>query len=229
MKALFLIFLSVLYAHCSFSQQIKLSQGLSITTYDYKNNLGESITSLKSGSGIAFQISVHKPKLVNLAKFQVSQKPFAIYLTKNKFLANVLSHMNYDVGAQFNQLNAVGDITPVAFSYETDFVGLFGKLGFRVQMPFQVAFNLQGIFSINKIVHGNQLLANRYLDLTIDPMFSGVKVISGYGFEIEKSFTDKLVGHFSYQKGQTIGVSPVNNSTLNFSPALFSVGLRINN
>ena len=47
-------------------------------------------------------------------------------------------------------------------------------------------------------------------------------------FEIEKSFTDNLVGHFSYQKGQTMGVSPVNNSTLNFAPALFSVGLRIN-
>ena len=223
--------LPVLFIICTFSsfgQQIKLSQGLSFTTYDYVNNQGQSITSLKSGSGIAFQISLHKPRLVDLAKYQVSQKPFAIYLTKNKLLAKALSYMNYDVGAQFTQLNAVGDIPPTAFSYQTDFLGVFGKLGVRVPLPYQVAINLQGILSVNKIAHGNQLLGNRFLDLTIDPQFSGIKIIAGYGFEIEKSFTDKLVGHFSYQKGQTMGVSPVNNSTLNFAPALFSVGLRIN-
>lgn len=228
MRFLLILFILFFCTFSSFSQQIKLSQGLSITTYDYKNNLGESITSLKSGSGIAFQISVHKPRLVDLAKFQVSQTPFAIYLSKNKLMAKALSYMNYDIGAQFSQLNAVGDINPTAFSYQTDFLGVFGKLGIRVPLPYQVAFNLQGILSVNKIVHGNQLLGNRYLDLTLDPMFSGVKIIAGYGFEIEKSFTDKLVGHFSYQKGQTLGVSPVNNSTLNFAPAIFSVGLRIN-
>ena len=228
MKSIKVSLLLLLCSVSSFSQQIKLSQGLSFTTYDYVNNQGQSITSLKSGSGIAFQISVHKPKLVDLAKFQVSQKPFAIYLSKNKLMAKALSYMNYDVGAQFIQLNAVGDIPPTAFSYQTDFLGVFGKLGVRVPLPYQVAINLQGIVSVNKIAHGNQLLGNRYLDLTIDPMFSGVKIIAGYGFEIEKSFTDKLVGHFSYQKGQTLGVSPVNNSTLNFAPAIFSVGLRIN-
>ncbi len=223
--------LTVLLIVCTFSclsQQIKLSQGLSFTTYDYINNQGKAITSLKSGSGIAFQISIHKPKLVDLAKYQVSQKPFAIYLSKNKLMAKALSYMNYDVGAQFTQFNAVGDIPPTAFSYQTDFLGVFGKLGVRVPLPYQVAINVQGILSVNKIAHGNQLLGNRFLDLTVDPQFSGIKVIAGYGFEIEKSFTDKLVGHFSYQKGQTLGVSPVNNSTLNFAPAIFSVGLRIN-
>jgi len=228
LKSIKVILLLLFSTFSSFSQQIKLSQGLSFTTYDYVNNQGQSITSLKSGSGIAFQISVHKPKLVDLAKFQVSQKPFAIYLSKNKLMAKALSYMNYDVGAQFTQLNAVGDIPPTAFSYQTDFLGVFGKLGVRVPLPYQVAINLQGILSVNKIAHGNQLLGNRYLDLTIDPQFSGVKIIAGYGFEIEKSFTDKLVGHFSYQNGQTMGVSPVNNSTLNFAPAIFSVGLRIN-
>ena len=223
--------LTVLLIVCTFSclsQQIKLSQGLSFTTYDYINNQGKAITSLKSGSGIAFQISIHKPKLVDLAKYQVSQKPFAIYLSKNKLMAKALSYMNYDVGAQFTQFNAVGDIPPTAFSYQTDFLGVFGKLGVRVPLPYQVAINVQGILSVNKIAHGNQLLGNRYLNLIDDPQFSGVKIIAGYGFEIEKSFTDKLVGHFSYQKGQTMGVSPVNNSTLNFAPAIFSVGLRIN-
>ena len=228
MRSPFLVLTLLFCAFVSFSQQIKLSQGLSFTTYDYMNNQGQSVTSLKSGSGIAFQISLHKPKLVDLAKYQVSQKPFAIYLSKNKLLAKALSYMNYDVGTQFSQLNAVGDINPTAFSYQTDFLGVFGKLGVRAPLPYQFAINLQGILSVNKLVHGNQLLGNRYLDLTIDPQFSGVKIIAGYGFEIEKSFTDKLVGHFSFQKGQTMGVSPVNNSTLNFAPAIFSVGLRIN-
>jgi hypothetical protein len=215
LKFLKLTVLIIFCAFSSFSQQIKLSQGLSFTTYDYVNNQGQAITSLKSGSGIAFQISLHKPRLVDLAKYQVSQKPFAIYLSN-------------DVGAQFTQLNAVGDIPPTAFSYQTDFLGVFGKLGVRVPLPYQVAINVQGILSVNKIAHGNQLLGNRYLNLIDDPQFSGIKIIAGYGFEIEKSFTDKLVGHFSYQKGQTMGVSPVNNSLLNFAPAIFSVGLRIN-
>jgi hypothetical protein len=144
-------------------------------------------------------------------------------------VAKLLSLINYDLGLQFTQLNAVGDIQNNAFSYQTDYIGLHGKLGVRIRLPYKFSLNLQGITSVNKIVHGNQLLINRYIDLTEDVQFAQVKIMAGYGAEFEKRFSDKLVGFVSYQQTQTLNSNPVGQSTLHFKPTIFSVGIRLLN
>jgi hypothetical protein len=96
-------------------------------------------------------------------------------------------------------------------------------------LPFACSINLQGIASVNKIVHGNQLLLNRYVDLTEDPQFSQVKIMAGYGAELERLFSGKVAGFMAYQQSQTINSNPVGLSTLNFSPSIFSIGIRFLN
>ena len=137
--------------------------------------------------------------------------------------------LNYDLGLQFSQLNAVGDIQNNAFSYQTDYLGVHGKLGIRIPLLFKTAFNLQGIVSVNKIVHGNQLLLNRYEDLTQDDQFSQIKFMGGFGVEVEKRFSDRLAGFFSFQQTQTLNAQPKGQSTLNFKPTMLSFGMRILN
>jgi hypothetical protein len=211
------------------AQQFKLNQGIAITQFIYQNEQGQNVQGLKSGSGLAFGLAYHKSGLVDSAKYKLDQTPFAIYLGQNPTVAKLLSLINYDLGLQFTELNAVGDIQNNAFSYQTDYIGLHGKLGIRIPLPWKFSLNLQGIASVNKIVHGNQLLMNRYVDLTDDAQFAQVKIMAGYGAEFEKRFSDKLVGFFSYQQTQTLNSNPVGQSTLHFKPTIFSVGIRLIN
>jgi hypothetical protein len=59
---------------------------------------------------------------VDSTKYKLEQTPFAIYLGQNPKVAKLLSLINYDLGLQFTQLNAVGDIQNNAFSYQTDYI-----------------------------------------------------------------------------------------------------------
>ena len=211
------------------AQQFKLTQGIAITQFNYQNEQGQNVQGLKSGSGLAISLAFHKASLVDSAKYKLDQTPFAIYLGQNPKVAKLLSLINYDLGLQFSQLNAVGDIQNNAFSYQTDYIGLHGKLGVRIPLPWKFSLNLQGIASVNKIVHGNQLLMNRYVDLTEDAQFAQIKMMAGYGAEFERRFSEKLVGFFSYQQTQTLNSNPVGQSTLHFKPTMFSVGIRLLN
>ena len=211
------------------AQQFKLTPGIAITQFNYQNEQGQNVQGLKSGSGLAFALAFHKASLVDSAKYKLDQTPFAIYLGQNPTVAKLLSLINYDLGLQFTQLNAVGDIQNNAFSYQTDYIGLHGKLGVRIPLPWKLSLNLQGIASVNKIVHGNQLFINRYIDLTEDAQFAQIKIMAGYGAEFEKRFSDKLAGFFTYQQTQTLNSNPVGQSTLHFKPTIFSVGIRLLN
>jgi len=211
------------------AQQFKLNQGVAITQFNYQNEQGQNVQGLKSGSGLAFGLAFHKASLVDSAKYKLEQTPLSITLGQNPTLARLLSMVNYDLGIQFSQLNAVGDIQNNAFSYQTDYIGLHGKLGVRIPLPWKFSLNLQGIASVNKIVHGNQLIMNRYVDLTEDAQFSPFKIMAGYGAEFERKLSDKLAGFFSYQQTQTLNSNPVGQSTLHFKPTMFSVGIRLLN
>jgi hypothetical protein len=228
-RGLSVCFLFTLITIQSKAQQFKLTQGIAITQFNYQNAQGQIVQGLKSGSGLAFGLAFHKSGLVDSAKYKLEQTPFAIYLGQNPTVAKMLSLINYDLGLQFTQLNAVGDIQNNAFSYQTDYIGFQGKLGIRIPLPWKFSLNLQGIASVNKIVHGNQLLINRYIDLSDDAQFAQIKIMAGYGAEFEKRFSDKLVGFFSYQQTQTLNSNPVGLSTLNFKPSMFSVGIRLIN
>lgn len=209
-----------------FTQQVKLSQGIAITQFDYSNNEGQSIGGLKSGSGLSFQVAYHKANLVDSTKYLINQKPVDIYLAQHRRLAQLLSWLNYDVGISFIQMNAVGDIQQNAFSYQTDFLGLQTKLGVSIPLPLKTSINFHGIASVHKIVHGNQFLMNRYIDLTLDPQFSGLKMMLGFGVDVEKRFSEKLAGFASYQYQQTFLPTSAGESTLNFKPTTGSVGIR---
>jgi hypothetical protein len=228
-KSIITIFFLSCISLTSIAQQFKLTQGIAITHFNYQNDQGQNIQGLKAGSGLAFVMAFHKASLVDSAKYRTEQTPLAITLGQNLALAKMLSMINYDLGIQFMQLNAVGDIQNNAFSYQTDFLGIQGKLGFRIPLPAKFSVNLQGIVSVNKIIHGNQLIMNRYIDLTEDAQFSQVKILAGYGAELERSFSDKVVGFFAYQQTQTLNSNPVGQSTLKFNPSTFSVGIRFLN
>lgn len=228
-KILLGIFLVCCFAIPALAQQIKFNQGIALTKFDYQNQQGQNFQGLKPGSGLTFSLSYHKASLIDSTKYRTEHTPLASTLSQSTSMAKFLSMINYDLGVQLTQFNAVGDIQNNAFSYQTDYMGVHGKLGFRISLPWQLSLNFQGIASLNKILHGNQLLTNRYVDLTEDPQFSQVKIMAGYGVEFEKRFSPKLAGFFSYEQTQSVNSNPVGQSTLNFKPTAFSLGVRFLN
>jgi hypothetical protein len=220
------LFCCVLSLH---AQQLKFTQGVAITEFIYQNNQGQRLTGLKPGSGAAMSIDYHRTTLVDSAVYKVSQTPFAIYLNQNPRMARLLMAINYDLGLQFLQMNAVGDIQNNQFSYQTNFVGFQGKLGIRIPLPFKFSINVQGIGGAIKMIQGNQLLVNRYISLVEDKQFGQVKFMAGYGGELDKQISTKLTGFVSYQNSFTVNSNPVGASELNFKPTVLSLGLRFSN
>lgn len=208
------------------AQQLKMSQGISLTDFNYQNNMGQSLEGLKSGSGLSFQLAYHKVSLFDSTKILLNQTPFSIYLNLHPKVAQFLRLINYDVGFQINQFNAVGDLQNIPFSYQTNYLGIFSKLGVGVHLPYKSTLRLQGILSVNKLIQGNQLLLSRYIDLTNDPQFSGVKWMGGLGFELEKLFSNRFAAFFSYQQTQTLYAQPINQSLLNIHLKVVSLGIR---
>ena len=217
------------FVHTSSGQQFKMSQGVTLTDYVFKNDQGLQSLDLRAATGIATQVSFHKASLYDSLSSKLEQTKLAIYLSKNPFAAKLLSKLNYDLGIQYSQMNAVGDVQRNTFSYQTDFLGLQGKVGLRIKLPFQFSVNLQGIAGAQKMLYGTQFVNNQYRDLGKDMQFSNVKIMLGFGGELERSFSDRLVGIFAYQQTQTINQSAVDQSTLSFKPVIFSMGFRFAN
>jgi hypothetical protein len=55
----------VYHAIPAHAQQFKLTQGISITQFNYQNDRGQNIQGLKSGSGLSFALAFHKASLVD--------------------------------------------------------------------------------------------------------------------------------------------------------------------
>jgi hypothetical protein len=79
------------------------------------------------------------------------------------------------------------------------------------------------------MLYGSQFVNGYYVDLAEDQQFSAIKVLGGFGGEVERKFSDRLVGFFAYQQSQTLNGIAQGQSTLNFKPVVFSLGFRMFN
>jgi hypothetical protein len=230
MKKIFHISISFwLISNVIQAQQFKMSQGISITEYQFTNDLGQKVKGIRSAPGISTQASFHKEHLVDINNLNIEQSKIGIFLGQNPKLLKFLTFLNYDLGIQYLQMNSVGDIQKNAFSYQTDYLGVQGKFGLRVKLPLNFSLNLQGLVSGHKMLYGSQFVNGYYVDLAEDQQFSAIKVLGGFGGEVERKFSDRLVGFFAYQQSQTLNGIAQGQSTLNFKPVVFSLGFRMFN
>ena len=213
----------------SIAQQFKIIQGIAFTDFNYKTAQGEMAQGLKSGVGQSFQAIFHKQNFLDTNNLKAHQSPLSIYFTQHTKISKLLTLLNLDLGIVFKQMNALGDVQGNVFSYQTNFIGLQSTIGIRIPLPLKCFLNVQGIGSLNRMVHGNQFLINRYIDLIQEPQFSENKFMTGFGVEFEHKFSTRIVGLVSYQQTQTSTPAIAGQSTLNFKPTIFSVGIRFIN
>ena len=208
------------------AQTYNLAVGTNVSTYQFTNSDGVAIDFLKRGSGSHFKIGAEFKMLDTTNNFSSSSKK-AIYFTQHTGLARFLSLIHADVHVEANQFNAVGDNQNVAFSYQTNYVGLSGGLGISTPSYKNWTLSVQGRVAGHKLIQGNQALGNRYIDLYKDSQFADLQLFVGLSGQLQKKLNDRLFAFLDYQQMQTLRGEQLGKPTLNFLTGTISFGIKI--
>ena len=179
------------------AQTWNLSIGANTTNFVYTNSQGANPTYMKPGTGLNMTLGYEKAMS---RRFQ------------------------YDLGLAYSQYNAVGDVQNIPFSYNTDFLGLAGGIGPKLEFRNDFTLMLKARGAVQKMVNGNQFLQNRYVDLAEDDQFTGLRYFVGFSLELEKKVNQNTFVFAQYQHLDTIQFG---TSTLNFVPSTFSFGIKL--
>ena len=119
MKKFTLLFL--LLASTASAQTWNLAAGVNTTKFVFTNAQGQNPDYMKSGAGNNLSLSY--------------EQPFSTYF-------------QYDAGLVYSQYNSVGDVQNIPFSYQTDFIGLNGGIGPKLDLPYGLKALIKGRASI---------------------------------------------------------------------------------
>jgi hypothetical protein len=208
------------------AQTYNFAAGTNVSTYLFQNSDGVNIDFLKRGSGSHFQLGTEF-QLLDTTNDYTSTSKKAIYFSQRQGLAKFLTRIKLDVNVESNQINAVGDQQNIAFSYQTNFIGLSGGLGIQSPSYKNWSIILQGRLATQKLIQGNQALGNSYLDLTKDDQFSKFQFFAGYNAQLQKKLNNNLFACLSFQQMQTLNPANAGKPTLNFQTSTISFGIKI--
>jgi hypothetical protein len=208
------------------AQTYNLAVGTNVSTYLYQNSDGVQIDFLKRGSGSHFQIGTEFQLLDTTNDYSTSSKK-AIYFSQRQKLARFLTRLHMDVQVESNQFNAVGDEQNIAFSYQTNFVGVSGGFGYQSPSYKNWTLAVQGRLAGHKLIQGNQALGNQYLDLTKDDQFSGIQLFAGLAAQVQKKLIQNLFAFIDVQQMKTMHAIQSGAPTLNFQNTTISFGIKI--
>ena len=190
----------------AYSQSYQLSVGSNLTSYLFVNSASVNPANMRSASGLHLS------------------------LNREKALSN---DFYYDLGISYNQFNAVGDVQNIPMRYDTDFIGLGAGIGPHIKLGKSLSLVVKGRVSAVKMIHGNQLLQNRYINLADDEQFNSLRSMYGLSLELRKQINAQMSTFVSYQYmtsyKQFIEPNKTGTSTVNFVPSTFSIGLVLSN
>jgi hypothetical protein len=190
----------------AYSQSYQVSVGSNLTSYLFVNSASVNPANMRAASGM--HLSINREKAIS-----------------NDFY--------YDLGINYNQFNAVGDVQNIPMSYTTDFIGLGAGIGPHIKLGKTLSLVVKGRVSAVKMIHGNQMLLNRYINLAEDEQFNSLRTMYGLSLELRKQINAQVSTFVSYQYmtsyKQFIEPNELGTSTVNFVPSTFSIGLVLSN
>ena len=190
----------------AYSQSYQLSVGSNLTSYLFVNSNSTNPANLRAASGM--HLSLHREAAIS-----------------NDFY--------YDLGISYNQFNAVGDVQNIPMRYDTDFIGLGAGIGPHIKLGKTTSLVVKGRVSAVKMINGNQMLLNRYINLAEDDQFNSIRTMYGLSLDLRKQINAQVSTFVSYQYltsyKQFIEPNRTGKSTVNFIPTTFSLGLVLSN
>ena len=190
----------------AYSQSYQVSVGSNLTNYLFVNSASTNPANMRAATGM--HLSLHREAAIS-----------------NDFF--------YDLGINYNQFNAVGDVQNIPMRYDTDFIGLGAGIGPHIKLGKTTSLVVKGRVTAVKMIHGNQLLLNRYINLADDDQFNSIRTMYGLSLDLRKQINAQVSTFVSYQYltsyKQFIEPNKTGTSTVNFIPTTFSLGLVLSN
>jgi hypothetical protein len=212
--------------HAAQAQTWKWAIGSNITQYQFKNSAGKPVDLLKRQSGLHLDIA-HEHVLLDTVRLISKFSKSAIYFSQKPKIARFLSHFIYDLGMNYNQFNAIGDVQQIAFSYQTDYVGVSAGFGPKISLYKGWSLQVTGRVMGQYLLAGQQLVGSRYFDLLLEPQFKGLRMFSGVQIEVIKQ-VNAQVGAFAHVASYQTHFSKVTpTGTLDMVPMTLAMGIRL--
>ncbi len=208
------------------AQAWKWAIGSNITQYQFKNSTGKPVDLLKPQSGLHLDIA-HEHVLLDTAILISRFSKSAIYFSQRPKLAKVLNLFHYDIGLNYNQFNAIGDVQQIAFSYQTDYVGISAGFGPRIPLVKGWSIQVSGRVMGQYLVSGQQLVDSRYFDLLSEPQFKGLRLFSGVQLEVNKRVNAQVSAFAHVASYQTHFSKLTPTGTLDMMPMTLAMGIRL--
>ena len=190
----------------AYSQSYQVSVGSNLTNYLFVNSASTNPANMRAATGM--HLSLHREAAIS-----------------NDFF--------YDLGINYNQFNAVGDVQNIPMRYDTDFIGLGAGIGPHIKLGKTTSLVVKGRVAAVKMINGNQLLLNRYINLADDDQFNSIRTMYGLSLDLRKQINAQVSTFVSYQYltsyKQFIEPNRTGKSTVNFIPTTFSLGLVLSN
>ena len=190
----------------AYSQSYQLAVGSNLTNYLFVNSASTNPANMRAATGI--HLSLYREAAIS-----------------NDFY--------YDLGISYNQFNTVGDVQNIPMSYDTDFIGLGAGIGPHIKLGKTTSLVVKGRVSAVKMINGNQMLLNRYINLADDDQFNSIRTMYGLSLDLRKQINAQVSTFVSYQYltsyKQFIEPNRTGKSTVNFIPTTFSLGLVLSN
>lgn len=222
--AISLFFLVISYA--ATAQQWSIQAGTNLTNFDFKNNAGNTLTGIKAGSGNIYSIQYQR-KLVDTSALLLKSSPKVIYFNQHPALAKLLGKFNWGVELNLNQYNAVGDAANVAYSYQTDYIGISPSIQFTQKLYRGLSIQATGLVQISQIIHGNQWVNNRFMDLKDDVQFNGILGLGGYQIGLQQSISEIIRISMAYRQLSSLSSKESQGTHLSIQASSIVFGITI--
>lgn len=224
MKKLFSIVLIVIISLHSNAQKIQFSIGKNLSQYHLINTQGNPFNGLQTLSGSSVSLGFQNQFLDTLV-LQKKNAEKALVYTRNRNWASFLSHLTYSFGLNMFQMNNIGVVQQIPLRYETDFVGLEGGIGFRIQFKNLFTLYGTGLLSGNKMLSGIQNSGSAVYDLRTNNQFNNIKWMGGLEGRIEKKISSAISIHVLYKTHSTLSSTLADTGNLEFSNQQYSIGI----
>ena len=174
------------------SQELFLSTGRNFTTYDYKNDDGETNPNIKGSSASFYELGY---------VFSINEKvALAASLTLNGFDATGGDYVN-NYSWSTNYLGAQGVFKYAIFQGSRSNFGLFINAG----------------FNLSHIINGNQKINGQTYNLTSNEEFKGVFIKPLVGIDTRYFITNEIAFGLGYNISKSFGVFNNSPQKLNFN------------
>lgn len=184
------------------SQEIYFYSGKNYTKYDFKDKTGTSSPSLQTGSGNFYEMG------------------YAMPLGNEK--------INYAIGLNLNEYNALGGNTFNSYSWNTQYLGVKNSISYSLFGRKSLDVALSGGLTLATLIYGKQEINGAFLDLKSQKEFSGLIVKPFVGFQTRYNILNDGYLSFGYNFSKSFNVTNSTNEKLSFNNSQIQFGIHFN-